>query len=334
LDDKGEFMKVGKISEVALSRAVFKQLKSKRDEVLFGGAIGEDCAAMRLGEGEVCVFSSNPVTGAGKIQGALALYSAVNNLVTSGAEAVGVLVTAMLPENFKESRLIELSEMMEEVCQDLRIQVMGGHTEVTAAVNEPVFSVTAVGKVKEHELRHAKNAKADQDIVMSKWIGMEGSVAIVAAREKELMERFPKIMIDQIKKMLPNCSCTLEAALAVKSGVSAMHDISSGGIYGALYELSEAAGVGLEIDLRAIPIKQETVEICEYLGLNPYYLKSGGSMLMVCDHGQELVRLLEKEGIYAAVIGRTTSENAKAIINEGEVSYLERPKADELLRAR
>ena len=96
--------------------------------------------------------------------------------------------------------------------------------------------------------------------------------------------------------------------------------------------MSEAAGVGLEIDLRAIPISQETVEICEYLGLNPYYLKSGGSMLMVCDHGQELVRLLEKEGIYAAVIGRTTSDNAKAVINEGEVSYLERPKADELLK--
>lgn len=325
-------MKVGKISEVALSRAVFKQLNSRRDEVLFGGSIGEDCAAMKLNAGEVCVLSSNPVTGSGKIQGALAIYSAVNNLVTSGAEAVGVLVTALLPEDFKESRLIELSEMMEEVCQALHIQVMGGHTEVTMAVREPVFSVTAVGKAKENELLHAKYAKADQDIVMSKWIGMEGSVAIVAAKEKELRMRFPKAMIDKIKAMLPNCCVSVEAALAVKSGVSAMHDVSSGGIYGALYELSEAAGVGLEIDLRAIPIKQETVEICEYLGLNPYYLKSGGSMLMVCDHGQELVRLLEKEGISAAVIGRTTSNHAKTVSNEGEISYLERPKADELLK--
>lgn len=327
-------MKVGKISEVALKRAVLKQLNNRREEVLFGGNIGEDCAAMKPGAGEVCVFSSNPVSGAGKIQGQLAIYSAVNNLVTSGAEAVGVMMTVLLPENFKESRLVELSEEIEKVCQTLNIQVMGGHTEVTVAVNEPVFSVTAIGKVKEKELLHAKNAKADQDIVMSKWIGMEGSVAIVAAKEKELLERFPKAMIDNLKNMLPNCSAVTEAALAVKSGVSAMHDVSSGGIYGALYELSEAAGVGLEIDLRAIPIKQETVEICEYLGLNPYYLKSGGSMLMVCGHGQELVRLLEKEGVYAAVIGRTTSDNAKAVINEGEVSYLERPKADELLKAR
>ena len=327
-------MKVGKISEVALKRAVLKQLKNERDEVLFGAGIGEDCSAVKLGKEEVCVISSNPVTGAGKIQGALAVYSAVNNLAASGAEAVGVMMTILLPEDFKESRLIELSEQIEEVCLQLQIQVIGGHTEVTMAVKEPVFSVTAIGKVKEHELRRAKGAKADQDIVMSKWIGMEGSVSIVAAKEKELLERFPKAMIDQIKKMLPNCCVNAEAALAVKSGVSAMHDISSGGIYGALYELSEAAGVGLEIDLRAIPIRQETVEICEYLGLNPYYLKSGGSMLMVCDHGQELVRLLEKEGIYAAVIGRTTSENAKAVINEGEISYLERPKADELLKVR
>ena len=327
-------MKVGKISEVALKRAVFKQLKNRRDEVLFGGAIGEDCAAMKLDEREVCVLSSNPVTGAGRIMGTLAIYSAVNNLVTSGAEAVGVMITVMLPENFKESRLVELSETIEEVCESLHIQVMGGHTEVTVAVNEPVFSVTAIGKAKENELCRARCARADQDIVMSKWIGMEGSVAIVAAKEKDLLERFPKAMIDKIKFMLPNCCAAYEAALAVKSGVSAMHDVSSGGIYGALYELSEAAGVGLEIDLRAIPIRQETVEICEYLGLNPYYLKSGGSMLMVCDHGQELVRILEKEGIHAAVIGRTTSDNAKAVINEGEISYLERPKADELLKTK
>ncbi len=325
-------MKVGKISEVAFKRAVLKQLNTKRDEVLFGSAIGEDCAGVKLASGESCVLSSNPVIGAGKVFGALAIYSAVNNLAASGAEAIGVMVNILLPENFKESRLAELSEQMEEVCQTLHIQVMGGHTEVTMAVNEPVFSVTAVGKVKETGLLHAKNAKADQDIVMSKWIGMEGSVAIVAKKEKELLERFPKAMIDKLKQLQPLCSVSNEAAIAVEAGVTAMHDVSSGGIYGALYELSEASGVGLEIDLRAIPIKQETVEICEYLGLNPYYLKSGGSMLMVCDHGQELVRLLEKEGIPSAVIGRTTSEHAKAVINEGEIGYLERPKADELLK--
>lgn len=325
-------MKVGKISEAALQRSVLKQLKSRREEVILHGAVGEDCAAMKLSGGEISVFSSNPVTGSGKVAGALAIYSAVNNLASSGAEAVGVMITALLPENFKESHLKGLAEQINEVCESIHIQVIGGHTEVTPAVKEPVLSVTAIGKVKEKELLSARYAKADQDIVLSKWIGMEGSVAIAAAKEKELLERFPKAMVEKIKAMLHDCCVLPEAALAGKSGVSAMHDVSAGGIYGALYELSEAAGVGLEIDLRAIPIKQETVEICEYFGLNPYYLKSGGSMLMVCGHGQELVRILKEAGIHAAVIGRTTKGNEKAVINEGEISYLERPKADELLK--
>lgn len=325
-------MKVGKISEAALCRSVLKQLKSKREEVILSPAVGEDCSAIKLEAGEAVVLSSNPVIGSGKLYGALAIYSAVNNVAASGAEPVGAVVNLLLPENFKESRLKELSEQMEEVCRTLSVQILGGHTEVTAAVLEPVFSVTAVGKAKETELFSAKCAKADQDIVLTKWIGIEGSVAIAAKKERELSERFPKAMLRKVQEMLADCSVLPEAALARKSGVSAMHDVSSGGIYGALYELSEAAGVGLEIDLRSIPICQETVEICEYLGLNPYYLKSGGSMLIVCEHGQELVRRLEQEGIHSAVIGRTTKDRAKTVLNQGEISYLERPKADELIR--
>ena len=219
-------MKVGKISEVALKRAVLKQLNNKREEVLFGGSVGEDCAAMKLEAGEVCVFSSNPVTGAGKIQGQLAICSAVNNLAASGAEAVGVMMTVLLPENFKESRLTEIFEEVEKACQKLNIQVMGGHTEVTMAVNEPVFSVTAVGKVKENELRHARCAKADQDIVMSKWIGMEGSVAIVAAKEKELSAKITEAQnrlaeINVLKTHIVNYSKTRNVYVAYrKSGYS------------------------------------------------------------------------------------------------------------------
>lgn len=170
----------------------------------------------------------------------------------------------------------------------------------------------------------------DQDIVLSKWIGMEGSVAIVSAKEEQLNSRFPKAMLSNLKALEMVLSTEKEAALAVKSGASAQMSLSSGGIYSALYELAKAAGVGLEIDLRAIPIRQETVEICEYFGLNPYYLHSGGSMLFVCDHGQRLAQDLEKEGIHGTVIGRTTSRRAKAVINEGHIAYLERPKKDEL----
>lgn len=184
--------------------------------------------------------------------------------------------------------------------------------------------------VVQEEMPFEGAVKADQDIVVTKWIGLEGSARILAAREEQLNKRFPKAMLDSLRLLAAALDMEKEAALAMKSGASAQMRLSWGGIYSALYRLAKAAGVGLEIDLRAIPIRQETVELCEYLGLNPYYLHSGGSMILVCDHGYRLVQALEKEGICGAVIGRTTADRAKAVINEGHLAYLERPKKDEL----
>ena len=84
--------------------------------------------------------------------------------------------------------------------------------------------------------------------------------------------------------------------------------------------------------MRAIPIRQETVEICECFGLNPYYLISSGCMLMAADRGHDLVRELAKAGIPASVIGKTVSGSAKRIRNGGEERFLERPHTDELYK--
>lgn len=116
----------------------------------------------------------------------------------------------------------------------------------------------------------------------------------------------------------------------MKSGVSGMHDVSRGGIFAALWELAEQAGVGLEINLKNIPVRQETIEVCEVLELNPYELYGAGALLIVCDHGLEMIRQLEKENIPAAVIGKITDEKGKVVINEEERRFLDRPKSDEL----
>ena len=122
-----------------------------------------------------------------------------------------------------------------------------------------------------------------------------------------------------------------EAAVAVSSGVSAMHDVTEGGIFGALWEMAEASGVGLDVDLKKIPVRQETIEICEFYGINPYRLISSGSMLMATTDGNKMVRELEKAGIHAVVIGKVTEGKDRVIRkDEEEHSFLERPKTDEL----
>ncbi len=325
-------MKVGKVSETILKRSIFKQIRTRRDEVLLGAGVGEDCAAMRLEPGEIFVISTDPITGTVKDVGTLAIQVTINDLASSGAEPVGVMLTVLLPEAVTEEDIKKMMAQVEEACAKARIQVMGGHTEVTRAVNQPVISVTGVGKAREERLVSTAGARVGQDILVTKWIGIEGTSIIAKEKEEELLGRFSRSFVDTAKNFDRYVSVLPEAMLASDFGISAMHDVTEGGIYGALWELAEASGIGLEIDLKAIPIRQETVEICEYFGLNPYYLISSGCMLMAGDRGHDLVRELKKAGIPAAVIGKAVEGKAKRVMNGEEEAFLERPRADELYK--
>ena len=324
-------MKIGKVPENVLERSVFKQLHTKRSEVVLGAGIGEDCAAVKLAEDEVFILSTDPITGTAKDIGKLAIQITVNDLASSGAEPVGVLLTILLPPTAKESHLKQIMNQMEEGCAAANVQIMGGHTEVTAVVNQPVVTVCGVGKVKEGKMIQTSGARPGMDIVVTKWVGIEGTSIIAKEKEEELRTRFSASFIDKAKELDSYLSVLPEAQIAVKAGVSAMHDITEGGIFGALWEMGEASDIGLDIDVKKIPIRQETVEICEFYGINPYRLISSGSMLMASEDGNHLVRELEKAGIPAAVIGKATEGRDRMIRkDEEEHSFLERPKTDEL----
>ena len=231
-----------------------------------------------------------------------------------------------------EQDLCLMMKQVEEACAKANVQVMGGHTEVTRVVNQPVISVCGVGKVKKGHLISTAGARPGMDILVSKWIGIEGTSIITKEKEEELKTHFAVPFIEKAKALDAYISVQSEAAVAVTSGVSAMHDVTEGGIFGALWEMAEASGVGLEIDLKKIPIRQETVEVCEFFGVNPYLLISSGCMLMAAQDGNHLVRELEKAGIKATIIGKATAGNDRVLLNEDERRFLEPPKTDELYK--
>lgn len=325
-------MKVGKIPESVLKRSVFKQIHTKRSEVLLGAGVGEDCAAVKLADDEMFVMSTDPITGTATDIGNLAIHITLNDLASAGAEPVGVLLTILLPENSEEAVLKETMAQLEIACAEANVQIMGGHTEVTKAVNQPLINVCGVGKAKVGKLVSTAGAKVGDDIIVTKWIGLEGTSIIAKEKEQELLNRYPAQLVEEAKNFDKYLSVLPEAASAVKSGVSAMHDVTEGGIFGALWEMAEASGVGLEIDLKKIPVKQETIEVCEFFGINPYELISSGSMLMAAPDGNTLVRELEKQGIHAAVVGKAVAGNDRVLLNEEETRFLEPPKTDELYK--
>lgn len=325
-------MKVGKIPESVLKRSVLRTIKTNRPEVLLGAAVGEDCAALKLEKDEVFVLSTDPITGATQEIGTLAVHITANDLASSGAEPVGVLLTVLLPEETQEPELKALMQQIQQHCEALNIQILGGHTEVTRAVNQPLVSVTGVGKVKEGKLISTAGAKPGMDILVTKWIGLEGTSIIARAKEEALLTRYSNRFIDTAKEFDQMLSVVKEGRIAAEFGVAAMHDVTEGGIFGALWEMAEASGVGLTIDLLKIPVKQETIELCEFCGINPYGLISSGCMLMACEDGNGLVAKLAEQGVKATIIGKATDSNDRILINEEEKRFLEPPKTDELYK--
>lgn len=332
-------MKTGKISENVLKRSVLRQLKTERKEILNGAGVGSDCAIFSFSDGVVisCVQEAAVAVKANagcrpngrtvRYTMAQLIQKCVNNLAASGAEPVAAMITLLLPETMEEPELKALMAEAELKCSELSMAIAGGQTRVTGEVVSPVAVITGFGKG-----LPIKAAAPGQDVVLSKWIGLEGTAFLAQRCREELLARYPAYLVDEAAGFHSYLSVLPEAAAAVESGVCAMHDASEGGIFAALWELAEGAGVGLTIDLKKLPLRQETVEVCECCGVNPYRLLSGGCLIMTAEDGPGLVESLHARDIPAVVVGKVTDKSGRLILNEDEVRYMDRPGDDELYR--
>lgn len=320
-------MRPGKISENVLKRSVLKQIQTKRKEVICSAGLGENCAVFTFPEGEFGFCSVHSVTVAGQSCAHYAIHKAANNLAAAGAVPVAAEMALLLPKDLEEAELRNIMEQAEEACRSLSIQLSGGSTVTSGAVNSPVATVAGIGR---STCANLPKAMPGQDLVITKWIGLEGTALLAREKEAELATRYPLRLIKEAQAFERWLSVVPEAATAIKSGVCRMHDASEGGIFGALWEFGRISGVGLEIDLKKLPIRQETVEICEFLGLNPYELLSGGSLIVAADNGSDLVEELAAMDIPATVVGKVTDNNDRVVINEDERRFLELPKSDEI----
>ena len=323
-------MKAGNLKESILKRSVLKQLHKRNENVIVGPAVGGDYGAVEVGEGLAVVLSSDPITMTKDTIGSSAIMAACNDIACSGATPIGVSVVILLPTLYNEEQLRALVKDIDLACEICGVDVVSGHTEVSKALKEPLVVVTAMGAVHKSEMIHSSGVRAGMDIVATKWVGLEGTAILARERDEELRTRYAQPFIDKAKAFSEMMSVLPEAAVATKSGASAMHDVSEGGIFGALWEMAESAGVGLEIDLKKIPIRQETVEICEFFDVNPYKIVSGGCLLIATEDGNGMVMELEKENIPAVIIGKATDSNDRVLINEDERRFLETTQTDEL----
>jgi len=325
-------MKIGKLDTELLRRLVFKNIKLHRDEVLVRPGIGEDCAVIDYGK-YACVMSTDPITGAASEVGRLAVNITCNDIASNGVEPLGIMLTILVPEGTTEEEIDFIMKQAGEEAQKLNVEIIGGHTEITNAVNRVVISSTAIGREIKDKIVISSGAKVGDKIIMSKTAGLEGTGIIAYDLENKLISTISQEIIERAKKMVDNISVVEEGIIGGKIGVSSMHDVTEGGILGAVWEICEAAGLGCIIYKDKINIAEETKEICNFLNIDPLRLISSGTMLMTIssDKVEDLVLELNKKEIKASVIGEVTKEGRYILEGDKKIE-IEPPESDELYK--
>ncbi len=323
-------MKTGKLDPAALRRVVLGRLGVRREDVVVHARLGEDAAAVAFGD-EVCVLSSDPITGAGAGAGWYGVHVACNDVAAMGARPVGVLATLLFPAGAAEADVERMMDDVHRAALELGIEVLGGHTEVAPNVTAPIVSMTAVGRARRDRLVTSAGARAGDALVLTKWAGLEGTAILATDLEEHLRGRLDEGTIARARALSGQLSVVPEGVLAAELGATAMHDPTEGGVLGALWELAEAAGLGYEVEAEAVPLLDETRRICDLFGADPLRLISSGALLVACPDETRMLDGLGAAGIPAAPIGRVV-ERERVLIAAGRRQAVGPVARDELWR--
>lgn len=322
-------MRTGKLPEHTFKRSVMNPIRYRLPDTTFRAAIGHDGAV--LGDMVTSMATTAFCYTGNEIY---ALDNAMNNIIAAGGKPYGVSVAILLPEHSEEAELRRITGNLAKRAEEYQIEILAGHTELVPSVVSPTITVTAYGK-KLWDNRHKQTA-AGMDVVMTKWTGLYGGAILAGLKREELVTRYPESYIEiaagymKYTSLMPELA-VLEAVAEEKPDcIYAAHDVSNGGVFGALWQMLSACNCGAEFPITGIPMKQEIIEICEYFDINPYMMNGQGSLLLLTDHGDYLVGMMENAGVKASVIGKTTASKDRKIIMEEEERFLVPPKGDAL----
>jgi hydrogenase expression/formation protein HypE len=326
-------MEIGKLPNDVLEKIIISNIKNKRKEVLVKAAVGEDNAIIDFGN-EVCVMSTDPITGATKDIGKLAIHISCNDVASSGAEPIGVLLTILAPPGTSEKDIEKIMRDAGQASEEINIEIMGGHTEITDAVNRIIINTTVVGKQLKSKLPDYNEIEIGDKVLVTKYAGIEGTSIIAKELEGILIDKIGKEKLEIAQNMDSMLSVVEEGRICGEIEVNYMHDITEGGIFGAVWEATKAIGKGIKINKDLIPIKDITKEIMDILEIDIYRLISSGSMLIIAKEEKlkEIYEKLGKLNIKISVIGEIIDKGVR-LEKDGKEFKIDPPDSDELYKA-
>lgn len=331
---------VGKLPAALLRRMLTRvqQRAGPRDRrLLIGPGIGLDAAAVEFGNA-CLILKTDPITFVTEDIGTYALTINANDLATMGATPRWFLATVLLPAGATASEVSWVFSQIAAICRRLRVTLCGGHTEITPAVTRPVVAGCLVGECPRGRLLSTAGAQVGDAVILTKGIPIEAVSILARERAPELRKRYALSFLNRCRRYLqdPGLSVVRDAEIALAvGGVHAMHDPTEGGLSTALYELAEAAAVGLRVEEGAIRILPEGARLCAHFDINPLGAIASGALLICAAPARAaaIVKRLEASGIKANRIGTVMPPRyGVRLVRGGKSRPLPRFAVDEVAR--
>jgi len=308
--------KLGKLSINQLEEIIFKNLGYERNDIITSPFVGQDCGCF-LANDDIITVTSDPITATSKDMGRLAVIVNLNDIATSFATPLAITVTILAPVGTTQEEIKKIMSDISDECIKNKVQVIGGHTELTSAVNRPIVSLTAFGR------DAISKVESGQKIYMSKSISLEGVMIIVKEKKEELKDVLSEDEMHKAENFYEELSITKDAYVLRNKNISFLHDVTEGGIFGAIYEMMRYCNKGCVINYNDIKINKITRKVCEHYNIDPTRLISSGCMLIITDDILEE----EIEGVSFTQIGVVT-DNDMIFIRDGKTNDITEPDSD------
>jgi hydrogenase maturation factor len=332
-----DILPVGKLPIDNLE-GILKKVPLFDPRVILGPGIGLDCAVIDLKD-RLLVFKSDPITFASQEIGWYSVQVNANDVATTGATPRWMLVTALFPEGKTTAQFIEgINQQIIQACQELKISLIGGHTEITSGLDRALIVGTLIGEVDRGQLVTPQGPQAGDHILLTKGVPIEAT-AILA---REFPERAAEVLDSKEIKMAsdflydPGISVVRDAEIALRAGrVTGMHDPTEGGLYGALWELAHACGKRLIIDKSVVHIPTLSEKICKLFGIDPLAAIASGALLLTChqEDSGKIIDALESESVACRRIGVVVNGSAEVWQETPDSrSLIPQPERDEIAK--
>ena len=293
---------------------------AQSNDVIAGPSQGIDVSVLRMGHGRVMVANCDPISlipAIGPVESArMSVYEVASDVATTGHAPTFAMFDLNLPPKLSDSDFREYWRSIHSTCKKLGVSILGGHTGRFEGCDYSIIgSATMWTTCLERDYLTADMAEDGDDLILTKTAAYGATAVLSKSFPRVVRDKIGHNLFEEAMAYLSEMDTVAESLAAVeggihKNGVTAIHNVSEGGVLTALSEVSAAASLGVTIDAESIPVSDATIAVSKIFQIDPLASLGEGSLIIASNprRSGRVIRTMNSHGVSATVVGSLTSK--------------------------